>query len=320
MSTVDQLNAASSAIVLASSFTNFIVGIVGLILNVLIFTRPTLRCEPCAIYFLSSTCFNLFVVLMVIPVRAVSSSFSIEMSNYNLGICKIEFFVFYVVRVVSCWLIAFACIDRYLHSSTNIDIRRFSSLKTARMAIGITTIIIAILYCHMIIFYEITYTTDGVGSIVSTCVSGKGTYRTFIALWHMTFYSLCPSFLMLLFGLLTLNNIRQHRRVAAAVGGNNRITRRTDAQLLRMLTAQVLFTIIYTLPFSIYRLYASFTTNVVKDPISVAQEALASQTANAISYFAHSSSFYLYTLTGAAFRKEFFKIIARCLPHNENLV
>jgi len=39
-----------------------------------------------------------------------------------------------------------------------------------------------------------------------------------------------------------------------------------------------------------------------------------------IPYFAHTSSFYLYTLTGTIFRQELFKIIAYCLPHNQNLV
>jgi hypothetical protein len=318
--TINQLNVGASAFGLVLSFVSFVSGAVGLILNVLVFTRPILRREPCAIYFFSSTCFNLFFVFIVLPVRTVSNSFNIEMSDYNLAICKIEFFAFYVVRVVSCWLIAFACVDRYLHSSRNVQIRRLSSTKTAQMAVGSITIMMAILYSHMIIFYEISYTTDALGNSVPLCNGQKGVYRTFIALWHMTFYSLCPSCLMLLFGFLTLKNIRQRRQVLPVVSTGNRNSRRTDIQLVRMLTAQVLITIISTSPFSIYRLYASLTANVIKDPLRIAQENLASQIANTIPYLAHTSSFYLYTLTGGAFRKELFKIIARCLPQNRNLI
>jgi hypothetical protein len=319
-STADYLNIITPTIVLVLSIASFVPGAIGLIFNVLIFTRPALRREPCTLYFFSSTCFNLFVVFIIVPVRTVSTGFNMEMANYNLGICKIEFFAFYVIRVISCWLIAFACVDRYFHSSPNIRIRRLSSLKTARVAIGFTTIIMTILYCHMIVYYEITYTSDQFGNITSACNARQGIYRTFIALWHMTFYSLCPCFLMFLFGFLTINNIRRPSQVRPIIGENSGLGRRTETQLLRMLTAQSLLTIISTLPFSIYRLYASFTANVVKDPLRIAQENLASQTINVISYFAHTSSFYLYTLTGSIFRKELFRIIGRCLPHNQNIV
>jgi hypothetical protein len=134
----------------------------------------------------------------------------------------------------------------------------------------------------------------------------------------MTMCSLCPSFLMLVFGLLTLNNVRRRRQVLPIVLGANQINRRTDTQLLRMLISQVLITIIFTLPFSIFRIYGLFTGTIVKNPLRVAQENFALLIINTTSYFAHSSSFYLYTLTGGVFRKELFKIIARCFPHNRN--
>jgi hypothetical protein len=108
--------------------------------------------------------------------------------------------------------------------------------------------------------------------------------------------------------------------VLPTIGEHNRVGRRTNTQLLRMLAAQILLIVISTLPYSIYRLYASFTANVVKDPFRIAQENFTSQSANVISYFAHTSSFYLYTLTGTTSRKELFKIIARCFPHNHNIV
>ena len=47
--------------------------------------------------------------------------------------------------------------------------------------------------------------------------------------------------LMLLFGFLTLNNLRQHRRVIPGTIQGNQIVRRTDQHLLRMLIAQETF-------------------------------------------------------------------------------
>ena len=120
------------------------------------------------------------------------------------------------------------------------------------------------------------------------------------------------------FGLLTLHNLRQRRKIAVRLSDKNQVTRRTDTQLLRMLTAQVLLIIVFTLSFSIYRLYSTFTVNLTKSTLRIAQENLAFQIVGAMTYFAHSSSFYLYTLSGTLFRKEFIKIINRYRDPNRN--
>jgi hypothetical protein len=111
----------------------------------------------------------------------------------------------------------------------------------------------------------------------------------------MTFYSLCPSLIMLLFCILTLNNIRQQRRVIPEAGEINRSARRTDRQLLRMLTTQVLVIISTTLPYAVNTLYGSLTANVTKSTLRISQENLVTQTFNMMAYFAHTSSFFLYT-------------------------
>jgi hypothetical protein len=256
---------------------------------------------------------------VVLPIRIVSEGFNMEPANYNIAICKIEIFAFYTIRTISCWLIVLACIDRYLHSSMNQRIRQMSSLKTTRIIIGVTIIVITVLYSHMIVFYEITYTPDQFGNITPGCYGQKGIYRTFIASWYMVLYSLCPSLLMFIFGLLTLNNIHQRRKIVPLIHETSQRVQRTNTHLLRMLLAQVLVTIISTLPFGIYRLYGSFTVNLIKDTLRRAQENLTFQVASTMTYFAHTSSFYLYTLAGSVFRKELIKIIGRCFGMNRNI-
>jgi hypothetical protein len=318
--TIAQINSASTITVLILGSVNFILGAVGLLFNLVIFTRPSLCREPCSLYFLSSTYFSLFVVYVIVPLRILSNNFNIDMTNYNLGICKIEFFGNYSARAISCWLIVLACVDRFFHSSTNANIRRLSTLKTARWAIGITTVAIMILYSHMLVYYEISNVSDQFGNIVGTCNAQKGIYRTFIGFWYMILYSLCPSLLMFLFGCLTLNNLRGHRQVIPRIVVTNQIVRRTDNQLLRMLIAQVLVIIIATLPYSINQLYSAFTISFTKNTLRVAQESFSTRTLGAMTSFAHTTSFYLYTLTGTIFRKEFHKIIQRCCHANQNLL
>jgi hypothetical protein len=76
----------------------------------------------------------------------------------------------------------------------------------------------------MLVYYEIANVTNQFGSIIPQCNPQNGIYRTFLGFWHMVVASLFPSFLMLVFGLLTLKNVRQLvQRV-----GENRAIRRTD--------------------------------------------------------------------------------------------
>ncbi len=231
-----------------------------------------------------------------------------------------QWFALYVTRSTSSWLIVLSCIDRFFHSSSNARIRRISSLKTARIAIGMTSSIVFIIHTHIIIYYGIIYVSDRYGNINPSCTSQPGNYRTFLGFWNLIIYSFGPSVIMFLFGLLTLKNIRQLRSVVPVAFENNRIVRRTDTQLLLMLFGQVLVIIICTLPISAYQLYSSFTANIVGDTLRTAEESFASRLAHSMIYFAHSITFYLYTLTGTVFRKELFKIIRRCCHPNRNLV
>ncbi|CAF1133505.1 unnamed protein product [Adineta steineri] len=316
---INELNKAATTQVLVHGIINLVLGAIGLVFNILVFTRPSLHREPCSVYFFWSSCFNLVIVYGILPLRILGNGFNIDFSNRNVVLCKIEYFVNYAGRSVSIWLIVLACVDRFCHSSTNAIIRRMSSLKTARWAAGVVSLIIMLSYSHMPVYYLLTYTLNQFGSIVSTCNAQIGTYRTFLGFWYMALYSLCPCFLMSLFGSLTLRNIRRHRQIVPTVAGRNQLARRTDNQLLRMLIAQVTVIIVATLPNSIYQLYIAFTSNVLKDTLRVAQDNLAGRTVGPIMNFAHTSSFYLYTLTGTIFRKELRKIIQRCCHPTRNM-
>ncbi|CAF1612938.1 unnamed protein product, partial [Adineta ricciae] len=201
---INQLSTATTTVVLVLLCLAFVFGLVGLILNIIVFTRPNLRNEPCSFYFLSSTYFNLFFVIIIIPVRILSNSFNIDLAYYYIGICKIEYFAFYSVRTISCWLIAIACIDRYFHSSKSVHIRQISSLKTAKRTTFVIILFIPICYSHMIVYMNIKYTPNQSGNLAPSCNSDNEIHRSFLVIWYMTLYSFCPSFLMTFFGLLTL--------------------------------------------------------------------------------------------------------------------
>lgn len=177
---VDQLNLGSSIVTLILTFGSFIPGCVGHLLNIMIFLRPSLRCHSCTNYFLSSSIVNLFVMLVVIPVRIASNSFNRSLSEWNEICCKLEYFLFYCARSLSYWFIVLVCVDRCIHSSANQKwIQLLKSKRFVISSILLTSLLLILAYIHMPIFYNLVVTINVNGQISSFCASQKGFYRTF---------------------------------------------------------------------------------------------------------------------------------------------
>ncbi|CAF4393837.1 unnamed protein product, partial [Rotaria sordida] len=59
---------------------------------------------------------------------------------------------------------------------------------------------------------------------------------------------------------------------------------------------------------------------LVKDTLRIAQENLANKTSGGMTYFCHSTSFYLFTLSGSIFRRELYKFMSQCCHLNRTRV
>ncbi|CAF1137493.1 unnamed protein product [Didymodactylos carnosus] len=302
----------------------FLFGGVGAILNVIILTRRSLRSNPCSICFLASTFADLFIVFISIPVRFLTAGYNIDPTLLSVATCRIQYYTFWLSRALSSWYIALASIDRYLSSSISARIRRWSSKQIAYLTIAVVTTTISLSYIHVLIYFTINVTRDKYGNVTSfSCNGENGFYRTFAAFFHLTCYTIIPPLLMLVFGLLTLNNIRQQSHLVlpstqtrATTKFANKQNRKTDRQLFLMLFLQVICIFLSTTPLSAQQLYSTLTASFVKDAFKMAQDSLFLAVVGNIAFIAHCSPFYLFTLAGAIFRRElknlFFKFVYRC--------
>ena len=311
---MEQLARATTIMNFTLLMISFVPGSIGLALNVFVFTRPSLRQQPCSIYFLGATFCNLYIVFVMIPVRISSGSFDTDPASFSNVICKLQIFMLYVTRSLACWMIVLACIDRYvLSSATDLWRRRLSSPRAAKYASGILTFIIVVVYSHMPFYFNIS-TVNIFGQATPQCVAKMGTYRTFVNLWFAVLYSVIPTLLMLIFGLLTLIRIRRQRsRVAPMIIGNLSPQQRKQNQLSRMLSIQVLVIVLATIFYPFFLAYLSITSGDIKDARRAAIEKFVNLFVNGLTYIAHASSFYLYTLTGSIFRREVVKILPKCI-------
>ena len=76
-------------------------GVVGHLLNIHVFTRPSLRSNPCASYFLAATAIGMITTLYTLPMRLVQSGFvETDPGAQSVLFCKITWLVQYSIRYV----------------------------------------------------------------------------------------------------------------------------------------------------------------------------------------------------------------------------
>jgi magnesium-transporting ATPase (P-type) len=290
----------------------FILGTIGLVLNTFIFTRKTFRQNSCVHYFLASTIANYFVVFFILPSRVLSDGFNIDPGHYNLFYCKIRFYTYFTAKSLSSWFIVLACFDRKMSSSHDVHRRAFARPTISRWMIFTTTLIGLLFYAHVLIFYEIGENQQ--------CDARAGVYRLFNDSVYLIGYSLAPPLLMLLFGIWTIANTRRLRRIVPRFGRRITPLNHRDHTLLFMLFLQVILITITVLPHAVQKLYSTLTLDVPKDDFRKAADNVFIIVVRTISFFNHSCTFYILTLSGKMFRQELFKLMKKfiCKPRHQH--
>ncbi|CAF1018777.1 unnamed protein product [Didymodactylos carnosus] len=281
-----------------------------LLMVMMIFTRKSLRTNPTSTYLLASTFPNCIALLAVSP--RIVDSYAIYPTQLGLY-CKLRIFFSFSSLTLTSWFIVLACVDRYVASSKDVQIRSFSSVKIAKRAIILMTILICSLFSPM--FYCIE------GSLVLgifNCIGTTPTCQRFNTFTTLISLALLPPLLMLIFGLLTVRNVRLVGRQTVplpttTVAVSSR-TKNRDRQLMIMLLAQVASATMFILPFSIQRFYTVLTASVVKSDERKDLENFLYNFSNLLQFVNNTTSFYLFTLTGTIFRQELKRLVFYYLP------
>ncbi|CAF1123730.1 unnamed protein product [Didymodactylos carnosus] len=247
------------------------------------------------------------------PSRILSEGFNIDPGTYSDIYCKLRYYIPYTARTLSSTFIALASIDRFASSSQQPKIRKFSQLKIAYIVIIIATMFCLLIFVHVLLYFNIELSLDEYNRLLPSCYAQKGFYRIFADFFYLTCYTLIPPFIMIIFSILIVRNVFNLRRqLDPATTTAMCHLHRKDRQLIIMLIFQVVSIVITTLPHAIQKLYSTYTANMLKSSLTLAQENFLLQLVRSISFINHSCSFYIFTLSGQTFRNEFYRIINKC--------
>ena len=277
-------------------------GSVGNVLNLLIFRRPKHRNNPCAHYFYFASISGLIALYAGLLSR-IFAGFSLDASATTEGLCPFRAFIVWVSTTVSSWFLAYATIDRYCISCRNVTYRNLSSIRYAHRAMFITLLggsaaFAETFYCYV----------PNLRNSPLSCYGRDMPCRLYNEITSALLFVVIPSTLMLVFGYATVKNVRLLQMSIAPTARTDatiRSIKKTDRQLIQMLVVQIVLSIIFNIPLAFYRLYLTSILKIPKSPLQSAAENLCFQLFYLLSFMTFGMPFYIYTLTGTVFKKEF---------------
>ncbi|CAF0852820.1 unnamed protein product [Adineta steineri] len=314
--TINLINNISSQLNHYMTLIIFLFGSIGNLLNIIVLSQPTLRMNPCVLYFLISSISSLGILLVGLPSRLIAIWTSTDPSSTSSWFCKFRIFFLYSFRTTTSWLLVCATIDRWFLSHRKIHRRRLSSYKTAWKLIFIICALSFILWFESIFCYD-----ANVANAPLQCYGKSTTCRIFNDIVYASSTVSIPSILMLIFGFLTIHNINRSLQAVQPVmitivsdvsrisRNQRRGIRRSESSLTRMHLLQVFLLTLCSIPQALHQFYLTFTMDIYKSPLRIAIENFIVSFNFSLTYVGNGITFYIYTLNGTIFRETFIQLL-----------
>jgi hypothetical protein len=225
--------------------------------------------------------------------------------NESLFLCKLYNYIFIICVYLSPYFIVLASIDRYCASSISAKFRKCSCPYVARRAIPCMIILIMIIFSSTPVINDIR--PDGLGCYARIDSSYKQAY----SIIQVIFFSIVAPTLMVIFGLMTIQNTK--RLLVAPVAGLRQ--RRTEGQLARMLLLQVGAYVILCLPYCIIFLISILPV----EARTTFAYSFAFYICQLLFDFSYATTFIVYILTGSIYKMELTKLFRKIFRINTDL-
>jgi hypothetical protein len=212
-------------------------------------------------------------------------------------------------------LIALATIDRWCSSCAQNQRRQFSSLRNAQRGAIIITISSCLLYCEIFFCYDANLINAPL-----QCYGKTVLCRLITDITYGLLTVIIPILIMLVFGKLTIMNIRKtysvvlwkrndDQKLIMAHSKHER-WKKVDRYLRHVLFRQIILLTIFTLPQAIEKLFTTLTMNTNKSVLQMTIENFIYNFVLLLTYVASGMPFYIYTLSGGSiFRRTFLNLL-----------
>lgn len=236
------------------------IGSINTVLNLMVFTKVTLRKNPCTICFVAVNIFNFAYFYLGLLPTTLAAGYNIDPSVTNISYCRFRYYIGEVLAGGISICLILAAIDRTLITSPNAGTRQRSTHRFVIISMIIMVLFWSICNVHVLIFVDIIQYEPN----YSACYYQPGGYTIFISYYLLVAYGILPPLLLSIFGIWTMRNItqvrgrRQHPNSmhAGTTGiGRTYVLQSKDRQLIRMLLVDIISYLMCKCPITFFTIY-----------------------------------------------------------------
>jgi hypothetical protein len=206
--------------------TIFVIGVIGNLLSVFVFSRPSLRRRSCSIYFLALAITDIASLCASFIDTVLPSYNNLSLTIKSLFICKLNPLMVYFTTDLSNFLLAVASIDRAVSIQCPLKSKQFCRARIAIYIIIIMSIVFLLINGHIFWGFEIIDEQSQ-----KICLPSKNklvyhngvhsmTYDRFYAIFDsldMLFAVVIPFIVMLICNIIILIRVITSRRSVTTI-------------------------------------------------------------------------------------------------------
>ncbi|CAF1067170.1 unnamed protein product [Adineta steineri] len=287
-----QLQSAFRYANLTVGFVLLIGGVLGNILNIIVFIKGgNYKNNACSLYMFVRTFLDLYVLLTGLTTRIPATGFQIDFSLMNRIWCKTRLGLTDINMTSTYTLICLQAIDAFICSSPSAIVRQKSNIRIARYLVVGTLCFWSI---HEIPYFMFQDLVISGGTPVCTGTNAIfNQYRSYVT--YLSFITIIPVIVVSIFGYLTV----RHMKTIGVTRSLSSFTR----QKISMALFQIFALIAFNGPYGFWVFYTISTANLVKDTYRRAVEQSISSLANTYNFGTYASSICCYCIS-KRFRKQ----------------
>jgi hypothetical protein len=276
-----QLQLASKYLSLIFALPLFIVGVLGNLLNILVFiTLGNYKHNASSLYVFCKSFFDLTALVIGLGLRVLSHGFRIDFSLRSRPWCKMRGALLEIGVFNSFTCLCLQSIDAFFCSSQSAPLRQKSNIRTARW---ILTGFLSVWIAHQTPYIILQDLVNVRGTPSCRTTSTIFTqYRNYFVI--VVLAAIIPITVMIVFGLLTYRQLHKIEKINIDCRRGSVSLSHLTRQMTHMTLFQIFIVSLCQAPFVVAQVYSCATESLLKNALRQAQEQVAQMVIVTFSY------------------------------------
>ncbi|KAL8562132.1 hypothetical protein ACOMHN_041967 [Nucella lapillus] len=293
------------------------IGTIGNVMTVVIMKRLTSDDSTINIYFTAIAVVDLIFLWSIVPNQIVHFNLGYDFKTVHGFVCKIITWLYTGGGTVSCWYLVCMTVHRAMSVVWPHRVNVLCTRRTVLIMLSAVTVIIALLYSHYLVGYDVVTLDNGVTYKCSLETDDYIHFHTNVFVYvELLVYCVVPFIV-----LVIANGVLTWKLVASAKKANLNLSEGSSGQArsrekaansvtLTVMAVSLTF-LVLTLPSSLNFIinYLYFTGHTQGSGSREIVALASSIVCTLLTHTNHAVNFYLYCLTGRRFREEFLKVL-----------